>query len=72
MWSYIEKIRDEVDQLAHRVIRAQKNLATIIKIVEQWSDVPLFQRQENKKENLLVIDDAVERVSKKYVLICKM
>lgn len=64
-WEYIEEIRNLVDQLASRVLRAQKNLATITALVNSWSDKPLFCRKNNLKENLLALDDAPERVHKR-------
>ncbi|XP_054265094.1 dynein beta chain, ciliary-like [Macrosteles quadrilineatus] len=68
-WDYIERIRDNVEQLANRVLKAQQNLARIISLVNAWSDSPLFSRHNMNKDNLLALDEAPERVSKRYAEI---
>uniref|UniRef100_A0A1B6BXH8 Dynein beta chain, ciliary-like n=1 Tax=Clastoptera arizonana TaxID=38151 RepID=A0A1B6BXH8_9HEMI len=66
VWTCIEKIRDLVDVLAQRVLRAQANFKKIFELANTWKYIPLFQRKDNKKENLLAIYDAKEKVSKRY------
>lgn len=65
-WDYIERIRDNVEQLANRVLKAQQNLARIFSLVNAWSDSPLFSRHNMNKDSLLALDEAPERVSKRY------
>ncbi|XP_046688273.1 dynein beta chain, ciliary-like [Homalodisca vitripennis] len=66
-WEYIESIRDLVDQLAHRVLRAQKNLVRIITLANTWANIPLFNRKNLDKDNLLALEEAPDKVLKRYM-----
>ena len=56
MWEYIEPTRDQVCDLERRVRLAKANEETIHKIMEQWSQEPLYQRKEDKNCSLLNLE----------------
>ncbi|XP_069702004.1 dynein beta chain, ciliary-like [Periplaneta americana] len=66
VWSYVQQIRNLVEDLQNRVLNAQKNVDIIHGLINTWSLVPLFERKDGKKENLLFLDDRKERVSNRY------
>ena len=56
VWEYIEPTRDQVCDLERRVRLAKANEETIHKIMEQWSQEPLYQRKEDKNSSLLNLE----------------
>ncbi|KAJ4427298.1 hypothetical protein ANN_24918 [Periplaneta americana] len=66
VWSYVQQIRSLVEDLQNRVLKAQKNVDIIYGLINTWSLVPLFERKDGKKENLLFLDDRKERVSNRF------
>ncbi|KAK9886615.1 hypothetical protein WA026_017537 [Henosepilachna vigintioctopunctata] len=62
----VEVMYEIVKYLYDRVAEAQENVANLMKKIETWSTVPLFERKDCKKENLLYTDDRAERIQKRY------
>lgn len=62
----IEELHMKTKQLIDRVMSAQKNVNQLTADIESWSELPLFERKDGKKENLLGIEDRVERAQKRY------
>ena len=56
VWEYIEPTRDSVCDLERRVRLAKTNEETMHKIMEQWSQEPLYQRKEDKNCQLLNLE----------------
>ncbi|CAH8868903.1 unnamed protein product [Trichobilharzia szidati] len=68
-WDYIEKTRNQVDDLKRRVVQTQENVQQIQLIMTNWSKLPLFERKDGKRETLLGLDDREDRCSKRYTEI---
>jgi dynein heavy chain len=64
VWSYVQQIRTLVEDLQGRVLKAQLNVDTIHNLINTWSLMPLFDRKNGKKKNLIFLDDHDERVFK--------
>ncbi|PSN39336.1 Dynein beta chain [Blattella germanica] len=64
VWTYVEKIRELVEDLQGRVLKAQQNVDAIHELINTWSLTPLFERKDGKKENLIYLDDRADRVSR--------
>ncbi|RZC39341.1 MT, DHC N2, AAA 7, DHC N1 and/or AAA 9 domain containing protein [Asbolus verrucosus] len=62
----LTNIYNKVKDLSVRVKHCQRNLADIVTTIDTWAIVPLFERREGKKENLLYLEEREERVSKRY------
>lgn len=60
------KIYDQVKQLSERVKQSQKNINGLMTNIDLWSLQPLYERKDNKKENLICLDDKNDRVNKRY------
>lgn len=60
-------MRTLVEDLQSRVLKAQLNVDTIHKLINTWSLMPLFERKNGKKKNLIFLDDHDERVFKRWV-----
>lgn len=56
MWEYIEATRDQVCDLERRVRLVKGNVHTITSIMAKWSEAPLYQRREDKKDCLLNLE----------------
>jgi len=56
VWEYIEKTRDMVHDLQTRVQAAKDNVEEIGQIMTKWSEAPLYERKEGKKEGLLNLE----------------
>lgn len=56
VWEYIEKTRDMVHDLQTRVQAAKDNVEAISQIMTKWSEAPLYERKEGKKEGLLNLE----------------
>ena len=70
MWSYIENTRDLIQDLWKRVQTVLSNMEKIQEVSETWQ-VPLFERRENKPENLIDLENKSERLIKRYDIIRK-
>ena len=68
VWSYIQQIRTLVEDLQGRILKAQLNVEKIHNLINTWSLIPLFERKDCKKENLIFLDDHYERVARRWVL----
>lgn len=68
-WDYIQKTRNQIDDLKHRVVQTQENAQQIRLIMTTWSKTPLFERKDGKKDTLLGLDDREDRCSKRYAEI---
>ena len=55
-WEYIETTRNQVCDLEESVRKAKANVETINKIMEEWSQSPLYQRKEDKNSSLLNLE----------------
>ena len=80
IWSYIEGIRKNVDNLVTRVRKAQDNVHLIKKEISAWEKIPVFQRISVPKEDPLLDlknreeakkkrTDEIEEASKKIQVI---
>ena len=57
IWNYMEGIRLSVKDLNQRVVKSQENVATIIKLINKWNEMPLFRRIDRERtEPLLDIE----------------
>ncbi|KAJ9598678.1 hypothetical protein L9F63_010627, partial [Diploptera punctata] len=65
VWTYVGQIRTLVEDLYTRVLKAQQNVDRIHELINSWTLIPLFERKDGKKENLLYLDDRVDRVSQR-------
>lgn len=64
-------IYEKIKNLFERVKQCQQNLSDIVGSLNSWVKVPLFERRDGKKENLLYIEDRNDRASKRYDQIAK-
>ncbi|XP_057654279.1 dynein beta chain, ciliary-like [Diorhabda carinulata] len=62
----IVEIYDVIKQLTDRVKKAQENVSNLMAAISEWSTKPLYERKDGKKENLLCIDERVDRCQKRY------
>ena len=70
IWHYMESIRCSVKDLNQRVVKAQENVTTIIKLINKWNEMPLFVRiNQERIEPLLNIEG--EEFKKNFVH-CKL
>ncbi|CAH1960839.1 unnamed protein product [Acanthoscelides obtectus] len=65
----VHNIYEHVQQLYHRVKQAQTNISKSLANIQTWVDQPLYERKDQKKENLLSIDDKGERWQRRADLI---
>ena len=56
IWEYIEQTRDIVHDLEKRVRQAKNNVETMNSLMNKWSESPLYERKDGKKELLLNIE----------------
>ena len=56
VWKYIEGTRDMVRDLEHRVKLAKSNVESVKVILSKWSQKPLYQRKDDKKDCLLNLE----------------
>ena len=56
IWEYIEKTRDMVHDLEKRVRQAKNNVETMNTLMTKWSETPLYERKDGKKELLLNLE----------------
>ncbi|CAH1116455.1 unnamed protein product [Phaedon cochleariae] len=61
----VNEIYQTVKQLTDRVKKAQQNVKKLFSSIIEWSEKPLFERKEGKKENLIFLDDRNERVQRR-------
>ena len=54
IWNYIESIRCTATDLSQRVLKAQRNVDEIKFLINQWKDLPLFQRTDKEKTEPLL------------------
>lgn len=66
MWETINNIHLKVKDLYDRVYQAQVNLKTVLNTMEKWAIIPLYERREGKKDQLLNLDDRTDRRQKRY------
>ena len=56
VWEWIEDMRNKVCDLEHRVRLAKANVEEINSIMSGWSQIPLYQRKEDRKDCLLNLE----------------
>ncbi len=56
MWEYIQETRDVVRDLEQRVRLSKANVELMRTIMAGWSQTPLYQRKEDKKDTLLYLE----------------
>ncbi|XP_050294546.1 dynein beta chain, ciliary-like [Anthonomus grandis grandis] len=61
----IQQIYDVVKELTDRVKKTQCNVANLIAGINVWAKQLLFERKDGKKENLLYLEDRVDRLQKR-------
>ncbi|XP_032221173.2 dynein beta chain, ciliary [Nematostella vectensis] len=69
VWEYIEKTRDMVHDLEKRVQAAKDNIEAMNQLMTKWSEAPLFERKEAKKEGLLNLEERETITNKRYAMI---
>lgn len=60
MTDFFEKINVahiKVQDLYDRILEAQKNLKNVLNNMDKWALVPLYTRKDNKKDQLLALED---------------
>ncbi|CAG9859865.1 unnamed protein product [Phyllotreta striolata] len=62
----VNNIYEAIKSLIDRVKLAQENVKRLMSNVKEWSEFPLFERKDGKKEMLLSLDDLHERVNRRY------
>jgi dynein heavy chain len=68
-WEYIEMTRDMVRDLEKKVQLAKANVEEMIKIMNKWSERPLYQRKDDKKDCLLNLDERANTRQARYNVI---
>ncbi|XP_060520898.1 dynein beta chain, ciliary-like [Cylas formicarius] len=61
----ITKIFNTVKQLVDRIKLAQKNVKNLIAGIKVWVQQPLFERKDGRKENLIYLEDRIEKIQKR-------
>ena len=56
VWEWIEQMREQVCDLERRVRLAKANVEQITTTMAAWSQAPLYQRKEDKKDYLLGLE----------------
>lgn len=58
---------DPVTEISGQLEKAQENIKALKKLVVGWTNKPLFERRDGRKDQLLCLDDiAKERKEKRY------
>nr|CAB3238531.1 dynein beta chain, ciliary-like [Phallusia mammillata] len=68
-WDYIRNCHEVVSNLESRVQKSKDNINKIHEIMDKWSEVPLFERKDDKRDILLHLEDREDRLGKRYVAI---
>lgn len=66
VWEYIEVTRNKVHDLEQRVQSTKNNVDTMMQLMAQWAEAPLFDRKDGKKDALLSLDDRETRLTTRY------
>jgi len=69
IWEYIEKTRDMVHDLEKRVRQAKNNVETMNNLMTKWSETPLYERKDGKKELLLNLEEREQYQKRRYELV---
>lgn len=69
MWETINAIHESVKDLYDRVYQAQINLRKVLTTMDKWAIIPLYDRKDGKKDQLLYLDDRSERRHRRYKVI---
>ena len=56
MWQWIEEMCQKVCDLERRVRLSKANVEQIVTLMAGWSQTPLYQRKEDKKDCLLGLE----------------
>ncbi|XP_060681399.1 dynein axonemal heavy chain 11-like isoform X1 [Hemiscyllium ocellatum] len=68
-WNCIVLLKDAVYDLASRVQKTKENVETLQTLMKAWSESAMFARRDNRRDNLLNLEDREDRVAKWYKLI---
>eukprot|EP00061_Rhincodon_typus_P005782 g25710.t1 len=68
-WNYIVRMTDTVHDLASRVQKTKENVETLHTLMKAWSESAMFTRKDNRRDNLLNLEDREDRVAKWYKLM---
>ncbi|CAG9135931.1 unnamed protein product [Plutella xylostella] len=66
LWNYLQELHKLVGNLYDRMSKIQDNLKEMKSDLTVWSNLPLFERKEGKKETLLNLDERQDRTTKRY------
>lgn len=69
VFDVINNAHEKIKDLYQRVQEAQSNLQKVLNGMDKWALVPLYYRKDNKKDQLLALDDRPDRKHKRYVKI---
>lgn len=66
IYEQINNLHVKIKNLYERVNNAQQNLKNILLDMDKWALVPLYNRKDNKKDQLLCLEDRQDRKHKRY------
>ncbi|XP_064397591.1 dynein beta chain, ciliary-like isoform X3 [Halichondria panicea] len=69
VWEYIQETRDVVRDLEQRVRLSKANVELMRTIMAGWSQTPLYQRKEDKKDTLLYLEDRETLCKNRYARV---
>ncbi|CAL8291115.1 unnamed protein product [Merluccius merluccius] len=65
-WCFISSAKDLVQDLGCRVQKTKDNCDSIQSLLRGQSKQPIFRKKDNKKGPLILLDDRIEHVNRKY------
>lgn len=68
---YIKELGVLIEGIWKACKSSQENVEKIRHILEPWTRTPLIERKDHKKDNLLYLDEKVEKVNNRYTEIIK-
>lgn len=69
--NYICQVKDMVYKMERKLQKSRDNVEIIKELMKGWSMQPIFNRKDNKKDTLLMLEDRAARMAKKYSSIRK-
>lgn len=66
MFDTINAVHVRMKNLYERLKQTQENLKNVLADMDTWASVPLYSRKDNKKDQLLALDDRADRKHKRY------
>lgn len=63
---YIDNLLGLVRKLHSRILYAQENINTLLRMIYAWAMSPILERKDFKDENLLAVGERDENFQKRY------